>query len=657
MFRNRQTCHPTAKPTERREPGVHCWVCGSESPGGKRFCGNCGAPLVGPARAPDAEPASARLGGVERRSITIMFADLVGSTELSTRVDAEGFREVISACHRVIADSVKRFGGFIARFVGDAALVLLGYPLPHEDDTARAVRAALAANEAIAELRLLDGRFEPRLRTGIATGVAVVGDLLGSGTDVAGETPNFAARLHSLARPGEIIISDATGRLLDHRFELRRRADVRLKGFPDPVGVFRVIGAARSDDGLWCGGPAPLAPMLARVFDRAVLSALWDKAKTGSGQVVFLSGEPGIGKSRLLSVLQDDVAETGHIRLRYYCSPYHTGGAPRPAVARLAGADHRAQTDSGTQGVGKPGGSLDPTQDGWTDIARIADARVPAALMTRLDLVTSRAPVLLLVEDAHWADPAARELMDRVVEAAAERCLLMVVAGRPEFQPDWNHHAHVTTLALSRLERADAMAMVATIARDRPLPMRLVDDIVSRSDGVPLFIEEMTTAALDTDSIRLEPQGPGPRVAIPESLSASLLARLGPPSVMREVAQIGATIGREFAYDILARVTDHPAPILRKALTGLVETGLVFPRGRGVNRVFVFRLPWCATPPMGCWCGRNAAICTARSPRRSARIARIWLGANRNCSRGTPRRRDGGIGRRPPAGRERPAVA
>ncbi len=595
---------------------MKCGVCGAESLAGKRFCGDCGAPLVVPAHAPlepgispDASSA-VRLASVERRSLTIMFADLVGSTELSTRIDPEDFRDVISACHKVVSESVTRFGGFVARYVGDAAMVLFGYPEPHENDAERAVRSALAANEAFAELRLLDGTFVPRLRIGIATGVAVVGDLLGSGTDVAGETPNFASRLHDLARPGEVIISSATRRLLGHQFDVRRRGDERLKGFAEPVAVFRVVGTSRTDGRSWHGSAAPLTPMLGRDMDRSILHRLWDKARQGDGQVVLLTGEPGIGKSRLLATLQDDVAESRHIRLRYFCSPYHTSSALQPVVAQLERAARFTRDDSVEQRLGKLGDLLDPTPRQPEAVDAIADLlalrassagspqerkdRTLNSLIKQFHALTDRDPVLLIGEDSHWADPTSRELIQMVVEAAANRRVMAIFAGRPEFQPAWTDRAHVTTLTLNRFDQTDSAALIEGIAQGKALPPRVAADIVARSDGVPLFIEEMTKAVLESGRLverdtHYELVGRAVSIDIPDTLSASLLARLGPPSVMRELALIGATIGREFSHELLAAVSEHPEAIMREALGRLIETGLVFMRNRPPNAVYVFK--------------------------------------------------------------------
>jgi class 3 adenylate cyclase/tetratricopeptide (TPR) repeat protein len=595
---------------------MKCGSCGAENPAGKRFCGDCGAPLVVPAHAPN-DPMRGgdglrpvRLPSVERRSLTIMFADLVGSTELSTRVDPEDFRDVIAACHNVVSDCARRYGGFVARYVGDAAMVLFGYPEPREQEAERAVRAALAATDAFADMRLLNGSFQPRLRIGIATGLAVVGDLMGSGTDVAGETPNFASRLHSLARPGEVIVSAATRRLLGHQFEVRRRGDVMLKGFAEPVGVFRVVGTSRTDGRSWFGSTQPLGPMLGREADRATLHALWDKARQGKGQVVLLTGEPGIGKSRLLAALQDDVAECRHVRLRYFCSPYHTSSALQPVVAQLERAARFTREDSIEQRLGKLGDLLDPPPRQRETIDAIADLlalrastagspqerkdRTLNSLVGQLRTLTERDPVLLVGEDSHWADPTSRELMEMVVDAAANTRILAIFAARPEFQPGWTDKEHVTTLTLSRFEQADSMALIRGIAQGKSLPPRVAADIIARSDGVPLFIEEMTKAVLESDRLverdtHYELVGRAVSIDIPETLSASLLARLGPPSVMRELALIGATIGREFSHELLAVVSEHPEPILREALARLIETGLVFMRNRQPNAVYVFK--------------------------------------------------------------------
>lgn len=569
-----------------------------------------------PAHAPSeptlrvAGSSSARLPGVERRSLTIMFADLVGSTELSTRIDPEDFRDIISTCHKAIADCVTRYGGFVARHVGDAAMVLFGYPRPHEDDAQRAVRSALAAHEAFGQLQLLNGAFQPRLRIGIATGLTVVGDLLGSGTDVAGETPNLAARLHDLGHPGETIISAATRRLIGQQFELRRRADERLKGFAEPIALFRVVGLSRMDGRPRHGTASPLSPMLGREADRTMLRTLWEKACQGQGQVVLLTGEPGIGKSRLLATLQEDVAESRHTRLRYFCSPYHTSSALQPVVAQLEHAARFSREDSVEQRLGKLDELLDSAPPQTATVDAIADLlalrastagspqerkdRLLTSLIRQLQSLTDRDPVLLVGEDSHWADPTSRELIEMVVAASANRRILAIFAARPEFQPTWADQHHVTTITLSRFEPAHSAALIRGIAQGKGLPPRVAADIVARSDGVPLFIEEMTKAVLESGRLierdtYYDLVGQAVSLDIPDTLSASLLARLGPPSVMRELALIGATIGREFSHELLAAVSGHPEPILRDALARLIETGLVFMRNRPPNAVYVFK--------------------------------------------------------------------
>ena len=596
---------------------ITCTVCGAESPSSKRFCADCGAPLVVPAHAPSERASTrtgaarrSRLAAVERRALTIMFADLVGSTELSTRIDPEDFRDVISTCHRVVSETVERYGGFVARYVGDAAMVLFGYPEPHENDAERAVFAALSANEAFGELRLLDGSFEPRLRIGIATGLAVVGDLLGSGTDVAGETPNFAARLHSLAMPGEVIIAAATRKLLGPHFELRRRGDERLKGFAEPVGVFRVVGTSRMDGRSWQGGVAPTGPMFGREADRAQLHRLWDEARRGQGRVVLLSGEPGIGKTRLLNAMQQDVAESRHVRLRYFCSPFHTSSALQPVVAQLERAARFNRDDSVDQRLGKLNDLLDPAPRQQGAVEMIADLlalrpaetatpqerkdRTLRSLLDQFLSLTERDPVLLIVEDTHWSDPTSRELIDRLIPELADRRVLAIFATRPEYEPAWLDQAHVTVMQLARFERGDAMALITSMAGGKRLPAIVTEEILARSDGVPLFIEEMTRTVLESDQLierdtRYELAGEAVALDIPETLSASLLARLGPPSVMRELALVGATIGREFPHELLAAVSEHPEPILREALGRLIETGLIFVRNRPPSAVYAFK--------------------------------------------------------------------
>ncbi len=594
-----------------------CSVCGVENPAGKRFCGDCGAALVSPARAPSDPPPGQRnaarrleISTVERRSLTIMFCDMVDSTALSTRIDPEDFRDVISACHRCISDAATRYGGFVARYVGDAAMVLFGYPDAHEDDADRAVHAALAAVQAVEGLRVLQGGYKPSIRVGIATGLAVVGDLLGSGTDVAGETPNLAARLHTMAGPGEVIIAASTRRLLSHQFEYRQRGDVHLKGFSEPVGVSLVVGANPHGTRHKYGRISVASMMLGRTAERATLHGCWARARRGEGQVVLITGEAGIGKSRLSAAFQDDIADDRHVRLNYFCSPYHVNSALQPVVTQIERAARFNHGDNAETRLRKLEDLLDEPKGQPDTIAAIADLlsirateaetpqerkdRTLKSLLAQFRVFAAKNTILLNVEDAHWSDPTSRELLEQTVEAIRDLRVMMLVSARPEFLPSWINQPHVTHIELVRFDRAESGELIRQIAHGKALPAHVFHEIVVRSDGVPLFIEEMTKAVLESGLLlehedHYELSGQAVSVEIPETLNASLMARLGRPSVMRELALIGATIGRDFSHEMLAAVTEHPEPVLREALRSLMETELVYMRSRPPNAVYSFK--------------------------------------------------------------------
>ncbi|MGE0418246.1 MAG: adenylate/guanylate cyclase domain-containing protein [Acetobacteraceae bacterium] len=535
---------------------------------------------------------------------------MVDSTALSTRIDPEDFRDVISACHRSISDAVTRFGGFVARYVGDAAMALFGYPDAHEDDADRAVHAALAAVQAVQDLRVLHGTYKPSIRVGIATGLAVVGDLLGSGTDVAGETPNLAARLHTMAGPGEIIIASTTRRLLHHPFEFHQRGDVHLKGFDEPIGIASVVGANPHGTSHKHSRVSLSAMMLGRTAERAILHGRWARAQKGEGQVVLITGEAGIGKTRLSAAFQDDIAEDQHVRLRYFCSPYHVNSALQPVVTQIERAARFNSGDSADARMRKLEDLLDEPKQQPDTVAAIADLlsiretnvespqqrkeRTLQSLLAQFRVFASKNTILLTVEDAHWSDPTSRELLEQTVAAVRELRVMLLIAARPEFVPTWLDQPHVSHIELTRFDRGETGELIRQIAHGKAMPAHVFHEIAVRSDGVPLFIEEMTKAVLASGLLiehedYYELSGQAVSVEIPDTLNASLMARLGRPSVMRELALIGATIGRDFSYEMLAAVTQHPEPVLQEALRNLMETELVYMRSRPPNAVYSFK--------------------------------------------------------------------
>jgi class 3 adenylate cyclase/predicted ATPase len=552
----------------------------------------------------------------ERRQLTVMFCDLVGSTALSARLDPEDLREIIAAYHRTAARIVDESDGFIARYMGDGVLSYFGYPRAHEDDAERAIRAGLSLTDAVG---CLDVGVRLQARVGIATGVVVVGDLIGEGSaqeqSVFGETPNLAARLQAVAEPAAVIVAASTRRLVGNLFEYRDLGPVEVKGIAEPVPAWQVLrpsAVASRFEALH--GPA-LTPLIGRDEEIDLLLRRWARAKAGNGQVVFICGEPGIGKSRITAELERRLYVEPHLRLRYFCSPYYQDSALFPFIEQLGRASGFASDDTPAAKLEKLKALLARAAPPDEDVAFLADLlslsaserhplpdlspqrkkqRTLEALIRQLEGLAGRQPVFAVFEDAHWMDPTSRELLDLAVERVRSLPALLVVTFRPEFQPPRIGQPQVTMLVLNRLDRRDRTALVAQTAGGKPLPDEVVSQIADRTDGVPLFVEELTKSVLESGVLREEADRyvldrtlrP---LAIPTTLQDSLMARLDRLASVRLVAQIGAAIGREFSYALLRAVSPISEGELEAALARLVASELVFQRGAPPDSVYSFK--------------------------------------------------------------------
>jgi class 3 adenylate cyclase/predicted ATPase len=553
----------------------------------------------------------------ERRQLTVMFADLIGSTALSARLDPEELRDIIGAYHRRCAEVITGSGGFVAKYLGDGVLAYFGYPQAHEEDAERAVRAGLALVEAVAKLKVGQAT-SLQVRVGVATGLVVVGDLLGEGAAqeqaVIGETPNLAARLQGLAEPNTVVIADDTRRLLGGLFDYCDRGTLPIAGIDYPVQVWRVVGASLVGSRFEALRAAS-TPLIGREEEIALLTRRWERARAGDGSVVLIVGEPGIGKSRIAQTLLEQLGNEPHTRLRYFCSPQHQDSALQPIIAQLERAAGFAREDTPEAKLEKLAALLAPAAPPPEDEALLAELlslptegcfpplslappekkeKTFEALLRQLGGLARQHPVLMILEDAHWSDPSSRELFDHVVDGVRALPVLLVVTFRPEYAPPWVGQAHVTTLTLNRLDRAAGVALVRRIAGNKDLPDEIVAKIVERTDGVPLFVEELTKSALESGAndhgASFIARAPHPALAIPATLHASLMARLDRiGAVAKEVAQIGAAIGREFSYDMLASAARRSDSELRAALDRLIGAGLVFRRGEPPGASFLFK--------------------------------------------------------------------
>jgi len=552
----------------------------------------------------------------ERRHVTVLYIHLSESATRPTLIDPEDLREVIAVYHRCVRDTVNRCGGHVAQFFGEGILVYFGYPAAHEDDAERAVRAGL---EAVAQVAALDpGPARLQARAAVATGLVVVGDPAGSGSapgcGIVGQTPDLAVRLLDIADPGTVVVTEGTRKLVGDLFELQDLGAVAIKGIETPVRAWKALGAGTAEGRFDAFHAARLTALVGRKEETELLLRRWATAAAGEGQVVLLSGEAGIGKSRLAVALMERLAGETHVRARFFCSPQHSASALHPFITqmeRAAGIRHGdpvraridklsallAQSSTSAQGVRLFASmlSLPADEDDAATVAAPEQRRqlTLEAIVSRTEASAARGPLLIVFEDAHWSDPTSLEVLNLIVDRIRKLRALLIVTFRPEFDAHWTGESHVTALSLHRLTERQIGALIDCLEDGRQLPEPVRRNIIERTDGIPLFVEEMTKALLEARGEEQQQSISGAAAsaapAVPATLQASLMARLDRLGAAKEVAQIGAALGREFPHSLLAAVAAMPDADLDAALERLVRSGLLFKRGVAPYRTYIFK--------------------------------------------------------------------
>ncbi len=559
-----------------------------------------------------------------RRQLTVMFCDLVGSTALSTKLDPEDLRELISSFQDRCCEAIKHYDGFIARYMGDGMLVYFGYPQAHEDDAERAVRAGLDIVRSMPGLNAGIGKRHGAVlaaRVGVATGSVVVGDIVGEGAAaeaaVVGQTPNLAARLQGVAEPNQVVVASATQRLLGALFEYDDLGMHELKGIAQPVQAWRVVRESDIDSRYEAKRVGGRLPLVGRQEELGLLVRAWEAAKERHGQVVLIQGEPGIGKSRLLEALREQVVGEDYMWVATRCSPYHANSTLYPVIEHLKRAIGWKPEDGTEEKLEKLEAALKeqslPPEEAVPLYAELMALPLPAARYAPLALSakqkreqtldaiagwlleeTERTPVLHVWEDLHWADPTTLELLGLYIEQSPTVSMLHVPTYRPEFVPPWTMRSHMTPITLNRLERPEVEALIGHQAGNKSVPEEVVEHIVSKADGVPLYVEELTKTILESEFLHEEADrytlaGSLSEVSIPATLQDSLMARLDRLPTAREVAQLGAVLGREFAYQMLCSLAPHDESVVQDGLRRLVEDELLYQRGRPPRSRYIFK--------------------------------------------------------------------
>jgi class 3 adenylate cyclase/tetratricopeptide (TPR) repeat protein len=620
---------------------LRCRQCGAENPPRSESCGACGTPLTERPRALRAtatdEPGNSREARTpraprpaatrqrpeaERRQLTVLFCDLVDSTPIATRLDPEELREVIRAYHAVSVQVIERFDGHIAQYLGDGLLIYFGYPRAHEDDAQRAVRAGLGIIEALGPLQ---NRLQEEqgvglaVRVGIHTGLVVVGEI-GEGARLErlalGEVPNLAARLQGLAPPDSVLISASTARLVQGWFVCEALDDQTLKGFPEPMTVYRVLAESGVQSRLDLGGVSGLTPFVGREQEMKLLLERWEHAKEGLGQVVVLSGEAGIGKSRLVRAVPDRLLDEPYTWLECRCSPYAQHSALFPMITMGRRLLQWQRDESPDVTLEKLEAALAPYDVSLPEVVPLlasllslpaSERYVPLqhtperqkqktfeAILDLLQAQAARQPVLFVVEDLHWIDPSTLELLTLLIDQGPMGRILTLLTCRPEFHPPWDFGGQVTSLTLGPLPPPQVEQMIGRVTGGKRLPAAVRQEVVTKTDGVPLFVEELTKMVLESGLLReqadrYELQGSLHSLAIPTTLHDSLMARLDRLGEAKQVAQLGATLGRAFLYELIQAVSPWDEARLQHALAQLVEAEMLYQRGVAPQATYIFK--------------------------------------------------------------------
>jgi class 3 adenylate cyclase/predicted ATPase len=582
-------------------------------------------PTAPSADAPTSSPAPVRYAPeAERRQVTVLFCDLVDSTQLSQQLDAEDYRAVVRAYQEAAVTAMQSWDGYVAQYLGDGLMVYFGWPTAHEDAAVRAVHASLALLAALEPLN--DTRLEPRygvrvqVRLGLHTGMAVIGTMGGGDRYeqlAMGDTPNIAARLQGLAAPDTVVLSAVTERLVQRRFALESLGTHQLKGVTELMPVFQVLGLPDTADDEEAATPGEAVFLVGRDEELGLLRRRWEQSKAGLGQVVLIRGEAGIGKSSLVETIRVQVRCEGYTRVAARCSPYHTNSALYPVIEHVQRALQLQRDDTPAVKLDKLERTLRtyrlPLEEVVPLFAALLSVPLPEERYPALRLTpqqqkqqthdalvawtleeAERQPVLVVWEDLHWADPSTLEYLGLLLDQSPTSAMLNLLTFRPEFVPPWPSRSHMTPLTLNRLERPQVEVLITHLAGGKALPAEVVEYIVARTDGVPLFVEELTKMLLESDFLHQEAErytltSPLSAVAIPTTLQDSLMARLDRLPMIREVAQLGAVLGREFAYEMLRALAGVEEATLQDRLAQLVDTELLYQRGRPPRAKYIFK--------------------------------------------------------------------